>query len=108
MHGALPFTVLYVPKVQDVHALALDPVNPGLQTHAAIAELELGELELLGQDTHDAEPTREYDPARQVVHTVELLAPTLTEYLPASQGAHTPNPMDGLYVPAAQAVQLFP
>lgn len=61
-----------------------------MHVQAATAELEIGELELVGHP-------------RQVVATV---APTVVEYVPAVQSVHAALPVVGLYLPAAQAVHV--
>ena len=52
VHVAEPAVVLYVPATHVVHAPPLGPVNPTLHVQAVRAELEIGELELVGQAAH--------------------------------------------------------
>jgi len=98
VHGALPFTVLYVPSLQAVHVLALGPVKPGLQIQAVMAELELGEVEPVGQFVHTVAPATEYDPAVQVVHDA---LPVIFLYFPVTHATH--EPPFGPLKPALQA-----
>jgi hypothetical protein len=75
-----------------VHAPPFGPVNPTLHVQAATAELEVGELELVGHP-------------RQVVATV---APTVAENIPAAQSVHAAVPVAILYLPAMQVVHVLP
>jgi hypothetical protein len=75
-----------------VHVPPFGPVKPTLHVQAASAELEIGELELVGH-------------ARQAVASV---APTVVEYVPAAQSVHTAEPVAILYLPATQAVHVPP
>ena len=63
-----------------------------MQVQVARAELEIGELELVGHP-------------RQVVATV---APTVAEYVLAVQSVHAAVPVVILYFPTTQAVQTPP
>ena len=74
VHAAEPVMFLYLPVTQAVHGPPFGPENPTLHVQAARAELEVGELELVGQ-------------ARQVV------APTVVEYVPVSQLVHVTEPV---------------
>jgi hypothetical protein len=67
-------------------------VNPTLHIQAVRATLAIGEFELLGHTT-------------QVDSSV---APTVVEYFPAAQSAHTALPVAILYFPATQAVHAPP
>jgi hypothetical protein len=58
-----------------------------LQVHAVSAELLTTELEMLGQFTHVS----------------ELVAPSVTEYVPTEQSVQTALPLALLYLPAAHA-----
>jgi hypothetical protein len=71
-----------------VHVPPLGPVNPALQVHAATAELEIGELELVGHARHVA----------------AAVAPVAAEYFAAAQSVHRAVPVMILYFPAAHAV----
>jgi hypothetical protein len=61
-----------------------------LQVQAARAELEIGELELVGHSTHVATP----------------VAATAVEYVFPPQVLHTAVPITVLYVPATHAVHV--
>ncbi len=74
-----------------VHDAAL-PYVPALHVQAARAELEIGELELVGH-------------ARQAVAAV---APVIVKYVPAAQSVHTAVPVVVLYLPVVQAVHVPP
>jgi hypothetical protein len=67
-------------------------VNPALQEHAAIAELDSAECEFAGHDKH----------------TDNVFAPTVAEYVPTPQSVHAAPPLFVLYLPATQAVQTPP
>ncbi len=71
-----------------MHVPPLRPANPTLHVQAASAELEIGELELVGHPRH-------------VVATV---APTVAENVPAAQSVHAAVPVMILYLPATQVV----
>ncbi len=110
VHAVLPLVVLYFPATQAVHGPPLGPVNPALQavpTQAATDELPLGEVEPAGHVIHALAPVSEYDPARQFVQTVALLAPVTPVYVPAEQPVHALAPTTVEYVPAGQPMQ-FP
>ncbi len=92
VHTAEPVAILYLPATQAVHVPPFGPVKPTLHVQAASAELEIGELELVGH-------------ARQAVASV---APTVVEYVPAAQSVHTAEPVAILYLPATQAVHVPP
>ena len=63
---------------------------------------------LIGQLTHALDPTTAaYNPATQLVHTVEELAPTAIEYDPAEHPVHALALTTVEYDPAGQAMQ-FP
>ena len=73
-----------------MHAPPFGPVKPALQVQAASAELEIGELELVGH-------------AR---HVSAVVAATTAEYVPAAQSVHRAMPVTILYFPAAHAVHV--
>jgi len=88
-HAALPVAVLYLPATQAVHGPdPSGPEKPTLHVQAARAELEIGELELVGH-------------AKQVAAAV---AAVVAKYVPAAQLAHAALPVAFLYLPATQAV----
>ena len=88
VHVAAPVVPLNFPTTQAVHAA---PSYPTLHVHAELAELAVGELELLGhalQNDADAEPTLvEYVPAEQLEHAA---LPIAVLYFPATQAEHGP------------------
>ncbi len=91
VHTALPLLGLYFPATQAVHGPPSGPVKPALQAEviqAVTDELPLGEME----------------PAGQVMHVVEIVAPVLVEYVPDPQSVHTALPLLGLYFPATQTL----
>jgi hypothetical protein len=92
VHTALPVAILYLPAMHAVQEPPSGPVNPTLHVQAARAELEIGELELVGH-------------ARQAV---AIVAPVVVKYVPAAQSLHTALPMAILYFPATQAVHTPP
>ncbi len=59
-----------------------------------------------GQDVHTeaevAASTAEYLLSAQLVHTVELLAPIVSEYVPAGHDMHTPPTCE--YLPTVQSL----
>ena len=58
-----------------------------------------------GHNAQELEPDGEYDPvSTHDWHTEELVAPLATEYSPAAQSVHTPDPEYLEYFPAGQAV----
>ena len=63
MHATLPVLALYLPATQEEQTPPSGPVNPALQVHAAIPELDAGEFEFAGQ----------------VKHVDDVLAPTVVE-----------------------------
>ena len=71
-----------------MHVPPSRPVNPTLHVQAASAELEIGELELVGH-------------AR---HVSAVVAATTAEYVPAAQSVHRAMPVTILYFPATHAV----
>ena len=71
VHTALPVAILYLPATQAVHEPPFGPVKPMLHVQAARAELEIGELELVG-------------------HAVHVAVPFVLLYFPATQAEHTP------------------
>jgi len=75
-----------------VHVPPFGPVNPTLHVQAARAELEIGELELVGH-------------ARHVAATVEA---TAAEYFAVAQSVHDAVPVTVLYLPATHAVHVPP
>lgn len=88
-HVAAPVTILYFPATQPTHVPPLGPVYPRLQRHEPIAV-----------SPEDVCP--EFDgQGRQVLSAV---APTVAEYLPATQSVHAALPATGLYFPAAHKV----
>jgi hypothetical protein len=89
---AEPVAILYLPAAQAVHTPPFGPVKPTLHVQAASAELEIGELELVGH-------------ARQAVATV---APVVVKYVPAAQSVQTAEPVAILYLPTAQEVHVPP
>ena len=73
VHTALPVAILYLPATQAVHTPPSGPVNPTLHVQAARAELEIGEMELVGHAWHRLAPsTILYFPAAQAVHVPPL------------------------------------
>lgn len=109
VHGALPLAVLYFISAQATQVFAFGPVKPALQVHAASVELAVGEIELSGHvvhvDTVLAPSVTEYVPATQLVHNVELLAAAVPEYVPGTQLVHTVEllaPAVAEYLPATQ------
>lgn len=76
---------------------------------AARAELEIGELELVGHVTQvaaaEAPVAAEYVPAPQSVQTVLAIR---VAYFPAAQSVHTALPVTVLYLPATQPVHAPP
>jgi hypothetical protein len=92
VHATLPVAVLYLPAAHEVHVPPSGPEKPTLHVQAARAELEIGELELVGHPI-------------QVVATV---APTVVENVPAPQSVHATLPVAVLYLPATQAVHVPP
>ena len=93
LHAALPVAILYLPATQAAHGpVPSGPEKPTLHVQAARAELELGELELVGH-------------ARQAAAAV---APTVVETVPAPQSLHAALPVAILYLPATQAVHTSP
>ncbi len=90
LHVKNPVMSLYFPATHAVHVPPFGPVKPMLHVQAARAELEIGELELVGH-------------ARQAVATV---APVVVKYVPAAQSVHAAEPVAILYLPTAQAVHV--
>jgi hypothetical protein len=110
VHVAVPGVPLNFPAAQSVHVPPLAPDEPALQVQAVSNELEAGEYELLGHATHTldtvAPAVTEYVPAVQFVHTV---APVVAEYVPVIQFVHTVStvaPVTTEYLPEPQVVQL--
>jgi hypothetical protein len=72
VHTILPVAILYLPATHVVHVPPFGPVKPALQVQAVSAELEIGELELVGHATHVATPVAatavEYVFPPQVLH----------------------------------------
>lgn len=52
VHTVLPLLVLYLPATQTEQTPPCGPVNPALQVHPVIAELDVTEFEFTGQETH--------------------------------------------------------
>ena len=48
----LPLVVLYLPATQEEQTPPSGPVNPALQVHVTIPELDAGEFEFAGQVKH--------------------------------------------------------
>jgi hypothetical protein len=67
-------------------------VKPTLQVQAVRTTLEIGELELAGHP----------------IQVAASVAPTVVEYVPAAQSAHTALPVPILYLPATHAVHMPP
>jgi hypothetical protein len=89
VHAALPVAVLYLPAAQAAHGPdPSGPEKPTLHVQAARAELEIGELELVGHATQVA----------------AAVAPVVAKYVPAEQSVQTALPVVVLYLPAAHAV----
>ena len=65
-------------------------MNPTLHVHAVRAVLAMCELELVGH----------------VIHVVEIVVPTVVEYVPAVQSLHAALSVVILYFPEAQAVHM--
>jgi hypothetical protein len=82
VHETEPVVVLYFPATHAVHVPPFGPVKPTLHVQAARAELEIGELELVG-------------------HARQAVAPTVVEYFPASQSMHITLPVVSWYFPAS-------
>ena len=92
MHAADPVVTLYFPATHAAHGSPSGPVDPALQVQFAKAPLPGGEFEFDGQRMH-----------------VELVdAPTVVEYVPATQCEQVAVPVDSLYCPDTQAEQLPP
>jgi hypothetical protein len=129
VHNTLPTVPVYFPAVQDVHVAVpgipenfpathcvhgppLAPDEPALQMQAVSNELEAGEYELAGHATHTldtvAPAVTEYVPAVQFVHTVATVAPVTVEYFPAPQSVHTEFPVVVVYFPATHALHIPP
>ena len=91
MHATLPLLVLYLPATHAEQTPPSGPENPALQMQAPTTELELGELEFVGQVKHTdaalALTVAEYVAGPQSVHAT---LPVLVLYLPASHVEHTP------------------
>jgi hypothetical protein len=83
VHGSLPVTLLYLPVTHASHTPPSGPVKPSGQRHAAIALLELGDVEFSGHTVQALAPAAEYVPARHAAHTLELVAPATFENVPA-------------------------
>jgi hypothetical protein len=93
VHAAAPVTILYFPAAHAVHVPPLGPVNPRLQRQEPTAVCDASACpEFAPQDT-------------QVLATV---APTVAEYVLASQLVHAAEPVAVLYLPAAHAVHVPP
>ena len=77
-----------------------------------MAELEIGELELIGHARQlaatVAATVAENVPAAQAVHKATAEAPVAVEYVPTPQSVHVILPVAVLYLPAAQAVHVPP
>ena len=92
LHEADPVDALNHPATHAVHRPPSGPDDPALQVQFLKTALPTGEFEFDGQAVH-----------------VELAeAPTAVEYFPVPQSVHAADPVDALYLPASQAVQLPP
>jgi hypothetical protein len=86
--AAFPVNTLYFPATHAVHGAPTGPVDPALQVQSVKSALPAGELEFDGQTLH-----------------VELVeAPTVVEYVPATQSEQVAVAVDSLYFPATHAV----
>ena len=90
VHATLPVALLYLPATHATHTPASGPVKPCGQRHAAIAVLELGELEFAGHRVQALDPAAEYVPGRHAAHALEFVAPDTLENVPAGQLLHCP------------------
>ena len=137
MQFAVPFTVLYFPVAHKEHAPPFGPVAPTSHTHAAITTLPAPETAFDVQFRHVPAPlaptvpeyvfapqsrqvsfpvTPLYLPAAHRVHKLPFpLAPALHRHSTlgssasafAAHARQTVEPTPGMYVPAAQDVQLL-
>jgi hypothetical protein len=92
MHCDAPVNTLYVPAIHGAHVPPSAPEYPALHLQAANSVLCSFELALSGH----------------VRHVETDVAPTVAEYVCASQLLHTPAPGEFLYFPATHAVQFCP
>lgn len=77
-HAVAPCVAEYVPAPHCVHVSALSPNDPALQVQSVMDTLEPCELELVGQDIHDALPvillylpvphSIQFGPVRPAIH----------------------------------------
>jgi hypothetical protein len=86
VHAADPVVTLYFPGTHAAHGSPSGPVDPELQLQFVKALLPGGDFEFDGQRMH-----------------VELVeAPTVVEYVPATQSEQVAVPVDSLYCPDTQ------
>jgi len=137
VQAAVPFTSLYLPDTHKEHTPPFGPVAPTLHTHDPRAVLDAGEMEKGGQLRHAPAPVAPtvpeyvftpqsiqlpfpvallYFPAPHSTHTLPFpLAPALHRHSTrgtsasafAAHDRQTVAPTPGMYVPAAQDVQLL-
>jgi hypothetical protein len=86
-----PVEALYFPATHSVHAAPFTPDAPALQKQLFKVPLPAAEYEFEGHPPH-----------------VSVAAPTAVEYLPASQFAQSPAPVEVLYFPATHSVHAAP
>lgn len=92
-HKAVPVPTLYLPATHCVQVPPPSgPEEPALQVQAVMAELPAGELEWVGQVEQESSD----------------VAPTVTEYVPATQSVHTAVPDTALYFPTRQFTHVPP
>jgi hypothetical protein len=82
-----PFTSLYVPGTHNVQTPPSGPVHPALHVQAVIDELEFIEFVFKGHRTQ----------------TLDVLDPTIPEYVPASHPVQVAAPTSIEYPPAGQS-----
>ena len=87
VHGAEPFTSLYVPAMHAAHCIPSGPVYPLLQVQLVSCLL----------------PIPEYVCGGHPLHVDSEIAAMAVLYLPCEHSEHGAEPMTSLYVPAMHA-----
>ena len=89
VQAADPSSCLYLPVVHAEHTPPFDPVYPDLHRQA-VMDCAFGSKcpVFSGHDVHFVEPVSEYRFTPQLMQVLAIEAPTVSEYLPATQFSH--------------------
>jgi hypothetical protein len=89
VHGAEPFSALYVPARHHTHVSPSGPHAPALQVQS-VRRVDLGgEFEFMGQTLQVGLPSSDHLPSEHDWHVSTSVAPSAVEYSPPAHLEHS-------------------